>query len=86
VRGSGRNDWLDCCKMTEVLIYGFTQDQRAYEVKTPMPVRSETKALAEQDNRPTRVGHALQTNRPRYDMEGNQGLHRVNRRSSRMMR
>lgn len=86
VRGSGRNDWLDCCKMTEVLIYGFTQDQRAYEVKTPMPVRSETKALAEQDNRPQRVGHALQTNRPRFDMEGNSGMHRVNRRSSRMMR
>lgn len=84
-RGPGRNDWLDCAKMSEVLIYGFIQDQRAYEVKTPMPVRSESKAASEHEG-PTRVGHALQLTRQRVDWEGNPGINRLNRRSSRMLR
>lgn len=86
-RGAGRNDWLDCCKMSEVLIYGFIQDQRAYEVRTVMPVRSESKASEEiKPDGPVRIGHQLQTLRQRMDYEGNPSVNRVNRRSSRTMR
>ncbi len=86
-RGPGRNDWLDCGKMTEVLIYGFIQDQKAWEVKTPMPIRSGTKASEEmQRDGPVRVAHQLQTLRSRSDWEGNPGVNRVNRRSSRTTR
>jgi len=86
-RNAGRNDWLDCAKMSEVLIYGFIQDQRAYEVKTPMPVRSESAAVRERgSDGPVRIGNSLRTMRERMDADGRPGIYRINRRSSRSFR
>jgi phage terminase large subunit GpA-like protein len=85
-RGSGRNDFLDCAKMTEVLIYGFIQDFRANEgPRTAQPIRSEAPQPEPEDGSdgPVRVGSALATrsaNRATYG-----GINRIQRRSSRFM-
>ena len=89
-RGSGRNDWLDCGKMTEVLIYGFISDYRAYETgQTVVLPRSEgpSKPVSADDDHathPVKVGSALASKNGNRQLYGG-GINRIQRRSSRFM-
>jgi hypothetical protein len=89
-RSSGRNDWLDCGKMTEVLIYGFISDYRAHETgQTVVPIRSEGQpnapsADADESRRPVKIGAMLASRNSNRAIYGG-GINRIQRRSSRFM-
>ncbi len=83
--GPGRNDWLDCAKMTEVLIYGFIQDFRSHEApRTAQPIRSENKPRHADDETPKtiKIGSTLASRNANRQAYGG-GIHRIQRRSSR---
>ena len=81
VRGSGRNDWLDCAKMTEVLMTGYLTEMKRHEVKAPEPVRRDNAVVHSDDlaNKPVRVGSSLRTNRKETMDPGE--MYRIQRRS-----
>jgi len=81
VRGAGRNDWLDCAKMTEVLIQGYLMEKKRVESIAPPAHRNgpvNDLPNAGTANTPVRVGSPLQTNRRESKPEGS--LYRVQRR------
>lgn len=81
IRGSGRNDFLDCAKMSETLIVGYLMELKSTEGKVPAPIK--TKQPANPDDgpsgavrvQPSTLSVSRATNRP-HDSP----LFRTNRR------
>lgn len=80
IRGGGRNDWLDCGKMTECLIVGFLMELKINESKAPAPIRSETiKHDDDAPNGPVKVASNLQRQRQQAPREEG-SMYRISRR------
>jgi phage terminase large subunit GpA-like protein len=82
VYGVGRNDWLDCGKITQVMMFGYLMEQKQHEKKEQPAARPAKETSHGDDALPPGAGHSIRSplalNRPTRELKEG-GLYRTQR-------